>query len=69
MLIRHFHIFQGIIDVSMMPHLAYLVDTRYSSYYGSIYAIAQIAVCLAYGIGKSYCSRIGHLRMELDIII
>ena len=41
----------GIIDASLMPLLAYLVDSRYVALYGSVYAIAQVAVCIAYSIG------------------
>lgn len=32
--------------------MAYIVDSRYVALYGSVYAIAQVAVCLAYSIGK-----------------
>lgn len=46
-----FH-FIGIIDASLMPMMAYIVDSRYVALYGSVYAIAQVAVCLAYSIGK-----------------
>ncbi|XP_035215283.1 synaptic vesicular amine transporter-like isoform X2 [Stegodyphus dumicola] len=41
----------GVVDASLMPLLAYLVDSRYVALYGSVYAIAQVAVCLAYSIG------------------
>lgn len=34
-----------------MPLLAYMVDTRYSAHYGTVYATAQVAVCLAYFLG------------------
>lgn len=32
--------------------MAFIVDSRYVALYGSVYAIAQVAVCLAYSIGK-----------------
>lgn len=35
-----------------MPLLAYLVDIRHDAVYGSVFAICQIAVCLAYSVGK-----------------
>ncbi|XP_054709454.1 synaptic vesicular amine transporter-like [Uloborus diversus] len=41
----------GVVDVSLMPLLAFLVDSRYVALYGSVYAIAQAAVCLSYSIG------------------
>ncbi|GFX88449.1 synaptic vesicular amine transporter [Trichonephila clavipes] len=41
----------GVIDASLMPLLANVVDIRYVAIYGSVYAIAEIAVCLAYSIG------------------
>ncbi|XP_069139284.1 synaptic vesicular amine transporter-like [Argopecten irradians] len=48
----------GITDASIMPLLALLVDTRHVAVYGSVYAIAQLAVCLAYGIGPSIAGQI-----------
>ncbi|KAL8576327.1 hypothetical protein ACOMHN_006250 [Nucella lapillus] len=36
-----------------MPMLALLVDTRHDSFYGCVYAIVQLAVCLAYSVGPS----------------
>ncbi|XP_054717887.1 vesicular acetylcholine transporter-like [Uloborus diversus] len=39
------------VDTSLLPMLGYLVDTRYVSVYGSIYAIADISYSLAYAIG------------------
>ena len=40
-----------------MPLLALLVDKRHVAAYGSVYAIVQLSVCLAYGLGKTmeYC--------------
>ncbi|KAH9361026.1 hypothetical protein HPB48_002888 [Haemaphysalis longicornis] len=39
------------VDTSLLPTLGYLVDVRYVSVYGSIYAIADISYSLAYAIG------------------
>lgn len=39
------------VDTSLLPMLGYLVDTRYTAVYGSIYAIADISYSLAYAIG------------------
>lgn len=39
------------VDTSLLPMLGYLVDTRYVSVYGSIYAIADISYSMAYAVG------------------
>ena len=39
------------VDTALLPLLGYLVDTRYVSVYGSIYAIADISYSLAYAFG------------------
>ena len=50
----------GMVDVSMMPIMGYLVDLRHVSVYGSVYAIADVAFCLGFAIGKFlYSSRAG----------
>jgi MFS transporter, DHA1 family, solute carrier family 18 (vesicular acetylcholine transporter), member 3 len=41
----------ALIDTALLPMLGYLVDTRYISVYGSIYAIADISYSLAYAVG------------------
>ena len=41
----------GIVDSSLMPLLAKLVEDRHIGSYGSVYAVSQTAVSLAYGIG------------------
>ena len=43
----------GMVDSSMMPTMGYLVDIRHSSVYGSVYAIADVAFCLGYAIGRT----------------
>jgi len=42
----------GMVDSSMMPTMANLVDIRHSSVYGSVYAIADVAFCLGFALGK-----------------
>ena len=44
----------GIVDSSLMPLLAKLVGDRHIGAYGSVYAVAQTAVSLAYGIGPLF---------------
>ncbi|XP_041760498.1 vesicular acetylcholine transporter-like isoform X2 [Anopheles merus] len=41
----------ALIDTALLPTLGYLVDIRYVSVYGSIYAIADISYSLAYAVG------------------
>jgi DHA1 family solute carrier family 18 vesicular amine transporter 1/2 len=42
----------GMVDSSMMPTMAHLVDLRHASVYGSVYAIADVAFCLGFAVGK-----------------
>lgn len=53
----------GVVDAALVPLLATVVDAKYaaeespttneqSSHYGTVYAIQQMAVSLAYSIGK-----------------
>ena len=47
----------GIVDSALMPLLANLVDEEgHGEAYGSVYAIAQTAVSLAYGLGQKIAS-------------
>ncbi|NXK97257.1 VMAT1 protein, partial [Formicarius rufipectus] len=43
----------GMVDLSMMPIMGYLVDLRHTSAYGTVYAIADVAFCLGFAIGPS----------------
>ncbi|XP_041327616.1 chromaffin granule amine transporter [Pyrgilauda ruficollis] len=43
----------GMVDSSMMPIMAYLVDLRHTSAYGTVYAIADVAFCTGFAIGPS----------------
>ncbi|KFP72234.1 Chromaffin granule amine transporter, partial [Acanthisitta chloris] len=43
----------GMVDSSMMPIMAYLVDLRHTSVYGTVYAIADVAFCMGFAIGPS----------------
>lgn len=42
----------GMVDSSMMPIMGYLVDLRHVSVYGSVYAIADVAFCMGFALGK-----------------
>uniref|UniRef100_A0A914E8X5 Major facilitator superfamily (MFS) profile domain-containing protein n=1 Tax=Acrobeloides nanus TaxID=290746 RepID=A0A914E8X5_9BILA len=41
----------GMIDSGMFPYLANVVDIRHAGAYGSVYAIADAAACLGFGLG------------------
>lgn len=41
----------AVIDTAVFPLLAYIVDSRYVSVYGSVYAIADISYSIAYALG------------------
>ncbi|XP_034727931.1 chromaffin granule amine transporter [Etheostoma cragini] len=43
----------GMVDSSMMAIMGYLVDIRHASAYGSVYAIADVALCIGFAIGPS----------------
>ncbi|KAF8373047.1 unc-17 [Pristionchus pacificus] len=48
----------ALIDTSLLPMLAHLVDTRHVSVYGSVYAIADISYSFAYAFGPIIASGI-----------
>lgn len=41
------------VDSSMMAIMGYLVDIRHASVYGSVYAIADVALCMGFAIGTT----------------
>lgn len=41
----------ALIDTAILPTLGYLVDTRFTSVYGNVYAIADISYSVSYAIG------------------
>ncbi|XP_032869603.1 synaptic vesicular amine transporter-like [Amblyraja radiata] len=43
----------GMIDASMVPTMSHLVDIRHVSVYGSVFAIADVALCMGFAIGPS----------------
>ena len=64
----------GVVDSSLMPLLAVLVDEENdlngtgSSAYGSVYAIAQTAVSLAYGLGPLLGGRLSQTYNFPDVM-
>ncbi|XP_067118303.1 synaptic vesicular amine transporter-like isoform X2 [Centruroides vittatus] len=63
LLLPHFGIGLGIgvADAALMPLLASLVDKRHVSVYGSVYALAQVSVSLAYSLGPLVGSQLVNL--------
>ncbi|MEQ2183280.1 hypothetical protein GOODEAATRI_031100 [Goodea atripinnis] len=47
------------VDSSMMAIMAYLVDIRHASVYGSVYAIADVALCMGFAIGGALVQAVG----------
>ncbi|XP_059379493.1 chromaffin granule amine transporter [Carassius carassius] len=43
----------GMVDSSMMAIMGYLVDIRHMSVYGTVYAIADVALCIGFAVGPS----------------
>ncbi|MBN3292460.1 VMAT1 protein, partial [Polypterus senegalus] len=54
----------GMVDSSLLPIMGYLVDIRHTSVYGSVYAIADVALCLGFAIGH-YHTGVSHARENL----
>ena len=61
----------ALIDTALLPTLAFIVDVRHTSVYGSVYAIADISYCFAYGLGPILAGgivrAIGYLKMNVGI--
>jgi DHA1 family solute carrier family 18 vesicular amine transporter 1/2 len=52
-----------------MPLLAHIVDTKFFTLYGTVYAIAQTAVCLAYSLGPLVSGQLIKLGIEFSTLI
>ncbi|XP_061490303.1 vesicular acetylcholine transporter [Rhineura floridana] len=50
----------AMVDTALLPTLAFLVDVRYVSVYGSVYAIADISYSVAYALGPIVAGEIVH---------
>lgn len=61
----------ALIDTALLPTLGYIVDVRYVSVYGSVYAIADISYSMAYAVGPIIAGGIVELIgfTALNIII
>lgn len=61
----------ALVDTALLPTLAYLVDVRHTSVYGSVYAIADISYSLAYAMGPIVAGSIVYMAnfLTLNILI
>ena len=61
----------ALVDTALLPTLAYLVDLRHTSVYGSVYAIADISYAIAYALGPIVAGSIVHSMnfLVLNILI
>jgi DHA1 family vesicular acetylcholine transporter-like MFS transporter 3 len=63
----------ALIDTALLPTLGYLVDSRYVSVYGSIYAIADISYSFAYAFGPiiagNVMESIGFTALNISIAV
>ena len=63
----------ALIDTALLPTMGYVVDVRYVSVYGSIYAIADISYSFAYAIGPiiagGVVDSIGFLALNIGIAV
>ncbi|XP_037661268.1 vesicular acetylcholine transporter [Choloepus didactylus] len=50
----------ALVDTALLPTLAFLVDLRHVSVYGSVYAIADISYSVAYALGPIVAGHIVH---------
>uniref|UniRef100_A0A4W3HAT5 Vesicular acetylcholine transporter n=1 Tax=Callorhinchus milii TaxID=7868 RepID=A0A4W3HAT5_CALMI len=50
----------ALVDTALLPTLAFLVDVRHTSVYGSVYAIADISYSVAYALGPIVAGQIVH---------
>ena len=63
----------ALVDTAVLPTLAYLVDVRHTSVYGSVYAIADISYSLAYAFGPivagSIVAKVGFTWLNVGIFL
>ena len=61
----------ALIDTALLPSLAFLVDVRHTSVYGSVYAIADISYSIAYALGPILAGQtvqiLGYMKMNVGI--
>ena len=56
------------VDATMMPIMGHLVDIRHVSVYGSIYAIADVAFCIGFAVGKNKAKSPAHYGIIFTVL-
>ncbi len=63
----------ALIDTALLPMLGFIVDKKYVSVYGSVYAIADISYCAAYAVGPVIAGQIvdnlGFTALNISVAI
>ena len=63
----------ALIDTALLPMLGFIVDKKYVSVYGSVYAIADISYCAAYAVGPIVAGHIvesmGFIALNISVAI
>ena len=63
----------ALIDTALLPMLGFIVDKKYVSVYGSVYAIADISYCAAYAVGPIIAGQIveslGFTALNISVAI
>ena len=63
----------ALIDTALLPMLGFIVDKKYVSVYGSVYAIADISYCAAYAVGPVVAGHIvetlGFTALNMSVAI
>jgi len=61
----------ALIDTALLPTLAFIVDVRHTSVYGSVYAIADMSYSIAYALGPVLAGQavqaLGYKKMNIGI--
>ncbi len=63
----------ALIDTALLPTLGFIVDKKYVSIYGSVYAIADISYSAAYAVGPIIAGHIvekmGFLALNISVAL
>ena len=59
----------ALIDTALLPMLGFIVDKKYVSVYGSVYAIADISYCAAYAVGPVIAGKVYFFKFCAILLI
>ena len=59
----------GMVESTMMPHLAYLADLRHIGVYGNVYAIGDWSYCIAFAVGPILAGPIAKAGEKLQVVV